>query len=36
MSGFGFYRFADGKTYIGYYLADRKHGYGIFTWLDGK
>ena len=36
MNGFGFYRFADGKSYLGYYKADRKHGYGIFAWVDGK
>ena len=36
MSGFGFYRFADGRTYVGFYHADQKHGYGILTQLDGK
>ena len=36
MEGFGFYSFADGKTYEGEYKKDKKHGFGIYSWTDGK
>jgi len=34
-SGFGVNKMADGKTYIGFFKDDKKHGYGIYQW-DGK
>ena len=34
MHGFGHFTFSDGKTYEGFYSNDKKHGYGIFTWLN--
>jgi hypothetical protein len=36
MEGYGYFKFADGKSYEGFYKSDKKHGYGIFTWLNGK
>jgi hypothetical protein len=34
MHGQGRFTYADGKTYVGGYLNDRKNGYGVFTWPD--
>ncbi len=36
MHGFGKFRFADGKSYEGFYSNDKKAGYGVFCWLNGK
>ena len=30
--GFGVYKWPDGRKYEGYYLDDKKHGYGIYIW----
>ena len=32
MEGLGVYKWSDGKSYIGEYHNDRKHGYGIYKW----
>lgn len=34
--GYGTYEFADGNTYIGQYMQDVKHGYGIFRWTADR
>ena len=46
MNGIGYYKWADGKKYIGEYLNSHKHGYGIYRlsqhrvhhgyWNQGK
>ena len=36
MNGKGIYKWIDGKMYEGEYINDKKHGYGVFTWQDGK
>ena len=36
MHGRGKYTFKDGKEYDGEYQYDKKHGFGIFNWPDGK
>ena len=33
MHGKGTISWADGRKYEGEYKDDKKHGYGIFTWL---
>lgn len=36
-SGCGHMRwFAEGVSYRGQYVADLKHGHGVFTWADGR
>ena len=32
MHGKGCFKWADGRTYIGEYKEDKKHGYGVFKW----
>lgn len=32
MNGKGIFTWIDGRKYIGEYLEDKKHGYGIFEW----
>ena len=36
MSGFGFYIYDDKVTYDGQFANDKKEGYGIFDWSDGR
>lgn len=36
MHGEGTYKWANGKCYIGQYENDKKNGFGMFTWNDGK
>ncbi len=36
MHGYGYYKYADGKTYKGQFVNDKKDGYGIYCWVDGK
>lgn len=36
MEGHGEFHFSDGRVYIGQYLADKKHGYGVFSWPDNR
>ena len=31
MHGFGVFFWSDGRSYKGYYEADKKHGYGIYS-----
>ena len=33
MHGYGEFKWADGKKYIGYYINDKKEGFGIYYWL---
>ena len=33
MHGKGIIAWADGRKYEGGYKDDKKHGYGVFTWL---
>jgi len=33
--GIGRYEFADGSKYEGRYMMDKKHGFGVFTDMDG-
>jgi len=30
------YSWADGRKYEGNYKDDKKHGYGVYTWTDGR
>ena len=32
MDGFGEFEWKDGKKYIGFYLNDKKEGFGIYYW----
>jgi hypothetical protein len=34
MEGIGVYTWKDGRSYEGEYSDDKKHGYGIYTWVD--
>jgi hypothetical protein len=34
MHGFGEFEWKDGKKYIGYYLNDKKEGFGIYYWQN--
>ena len=36
MEGYGFYRWADGRTYRGEYNEDKKNGFGLYEWSDGR
>lgn len=36
MNGLGVYEWPDGKKYEGAYENDMKHGFGKFTFSDGK
>ena len=32
----GVYTWSDGRSYLGEYKDDKKHGYGIYKWNDGR
>ena len=32
----GFYQWADGRSYEGQYVDDKKQGSGKYTWPDGR
>jgi len=34
MHGKGHYTWKDGREYIGDYYEDKKHGYGIYKWVN--
>ena len=34
MHGYGEFRWADGKKYAGYYIHDKKEGFGIYYWAN--
>ena len=34
MHGYGEFKWADGKKYIGYYILDKKEGFGIYYWAN--
>ena len=36
MEGFGTFKWADGRSYVGEYVNDKKEGHGIFRWPDGS
>ena len=36
MNGKGETHWKDSRVYIGDYVNDKKHGYGVFTWADGR
>ena len=36
MNGYGETIWPDGKSYKGYYLDDKKHGQGVFSWNNRK
>ena len=36
MSGYGLFKWPDGRKYEGEYNKDKKEGYGIFYWPDGR
>lgn len=36
MHGRGLYKWKDGKYYDGEYKYDKKYGFGIFYWPDGR
>lgn len=36
MNGVGSYTWKDGRTYVGEYSNDKKHGKGLYTWPDGR
>ena len=36
MSGEGKFTWLDGRSYVGTYKNDKKHGYGHFVWQDGR
>lgn len=32
MNGYGEFYWKDGKIYVGHYINDKKHGFGIYYW----
>ena len=34
MHGYGEFRWSDGKRYAGYYIHDKKEGFGIYYWSN--
>lgn len=36
MNGRGVYKWKDGRYYDGEYKQDKKSGFGIFYWPDGR
>ena len=36
MHGQGIYKWADGRVYEGDYLNDKKHGYGVYTYVGAN
>ena len=36
ISGYGVYKWIDGREYIGYWLDNKMHGEGTLKWPDGK
>ena len=32
MHGHGEFTWADGRSYNGYYIGDKKEGHGVFKW----
>jgi len=36
MSGYGITLYPDGIRYDGQYLLDKKQGFGIYKWADGR
>ena len=36
MERMGVYTWSDGRSYLGEYKDDKKHGYGIYKWNDGR
>ena len=36
MSGQGTFSWPDGRKYEGEYLNDKKHGFGIYYWANGR
>ena len=36
MWGYGVFRIPNKPTYYGQFANDKKHGYGIYEWDDGK
>lgn len=34
MHGYGEFKWKDGKRYAGYYVNDRKEGFGIYYWAN--
>ena len=36
MSGWGVYKYPDGRSYTGDWLDDKMHGEGRFHWPDGR
>ena len=36
MHGLGRYILKENKSYEGQFYEDKKHGYGIYTWPDGR
>ena len=36
MHGYGVYIYADGVTYEGQYVLDKKEGFGCYRWMDGR
>ena len=36
MQGIGKYHWSDGRSYVGEYMDDKKHGYGTYSWQDAR
>ena len=36
MHGYGFYIYDDKVIYDGQFVNDKKEGYGIYKWTDGR
>ena len=36
MHGYGFYIYDDKVTYDGQFVNDKKEGYGVYKWTDGR
>ena len=36
MHGYGMYVYNDGVIYFGQYEKDKKKGYGLYHWTNGK
>jgi len=36
MSGYGVYKYPDGRKYTGEFVNDKMHGKGVYEWGDGR
>ena len=36
MNGKGHLIYEDGRNYVGQFKDDLKHGFGVYSWFDGR